>query len=69
MMIGVVNWFDVDKGYGSITLDVSGEAVFVHFTAITSEGIKALREGQKVEFEVVHATHELQAVNVRLISL
>lgn len=52
MKKGTVKWFNAEKGFGFIS--VPGEDdVFVHFSAIQSEGYKTLEEGQEVEFEVV----------------
>jgi CspA family cold shock protein len=63
-MKGTVKWFNAAKGYGFITPE-SGEDVFVHYSAIQSEGYKTLEEGQTVEFEVVKGPKGLQASNVR----
>ena len=60
---GTVKWFSNEKGYGFIERS-EGEDVFVHFSAIQSEGYKTLTEGQKVEFEVVQGQKGLQAANV-----
>ena len=60
---GVVKWFNGAKGYGFIQR-ASGEDVFVHFSAIQSEGYKSLNEGQAVEFEVKQGPKGLQAENV-----
>lgn len=60
---GVVKWFSAAKGYGFIQRQ-SGEDVFVHFSAIQSEGYKSLNEGQAVEFEVAEGPKGLQAANV-----
>jgi CspA family cold shock protein len=49
---GTVKWFDDSKGYGFISRDNGGEDLFVHFTAILTDGYKTLREGQRVEFTV-----------------
>ncbi len=62
-MEGTVKWFNADKGYGFIERE-DGEDVFVHFSAIQSEGFKTLDEGQKVEFEIVEGNRGLQAENV-----
>jgi len=62
-MIGKVKWFNADKGYGFIESDEGGD-VFVHFSAIQSEGFKTLEEGQRVEFEVVEGNRGPQAANV-----
>jgi len=60
---GIVKWFNASKGYGFIRRE-SGEDVFVHFSAIQSEGYKTLNEGQAVEFEVRKGPKGLQAENV-----
>jgi CspA family cold shock protein len=57
---GTVKWFNAAKGYGFIQRQ-SGEDVFVHFSAIQSEGYKSLNEGQPVEFEVKQGPKGLQA--------
>ena len=48
---GTVKWFDSKKGYGFIEVE-GGDDVFVHFSEIKEEGYKALKDGQKVEFEI-----------------
>ncbi len=60
---GTVKWFNAAKGYGFISRQ-SGEDVFVHFSAIQSEGYKSLDEGAAVQFEVVKGPKGLQAENV-----
>jgi cold shock protein len=57
---GTVKWFNASKGYGFIQRQ-SGEDVFVHYSAIQSEGYKTLNEGQAVEFEVKKGPKGLQA--------
>jgi CspA family cold shock protein len=49
---GVVKWFNDSKGYGFITPDDGSRDVFVHFSAVQSEGFKSLKEGQRVEYQV-----------------
>ncbi|KAL4451578.1 hypothetical protein ABPG75_007240 [Micractinium tetrahymenae] len=62
---GTVKWFNVTKGYGFITPDSGGEDLFVHQTAIVSEGFRSLREGEPVEFFVETSDDGRQkAVNV-----
>jgi len=65
MASGVVKWFNDAKGFGFISQDGGGDDVFVHHTAIVSEGFRSLQEGQKVEFEVKQGPKGLQAANVR----
>jgi CspA family cold shock protein len=63
---GTVKWFSNEKGYGFISQN-EGEDVFVHFSAIESDGYKSLQEGQAVEFEVTDGPKGKQAANVRLL--
>jgi cold shock protein len=62
-MTGKVKWFNAEKGFGFIERD-GGDDVFVHFSAIQSEGFKSLDEGQDVEFEIVDGDRGPQAANV-----
>ena len=60
---GKVKWFNAEKGFGFIERE-NGDDVFVHFSAIQSEGFKTLDEGQKVEFEVEDGQRGPQAANI-----
>ena len=60
---GTVKWFNAAKGYGFIQRE-NGEDVFVHFSAIQTEGYRSLDEGASVEFEVTRGPKGLQAANV-----
>ena len=63
MKKGTVKWFNSEKGFGFISIEGEDD-VFVHFSAINSEGYKTLEEGQAVEFEVVEGSKGPQAANV-----
>ena len=63
MARGKVKWFNNKKGYGFITPE-SGSDVFVHFSAIKSDGYKTLQEGQEVEFDIQQGPKGEQAANV-----
>lgn len=60
---GTVKWFNADKGFGFIERD-GADDVFVHFSAIQTDGFKTLEEGQAVTFEVEQGNRGPQAVNV-----
>ena len=60
---GKVKWFNNSKGYGFIERE-SGDDIFVHYSAIKSEGYRSLKEGQPVEFSVTTGAKGLQAEEV-----
>ena len=62
-MTGVVKWFNDAKGYGFIQTE-AGNDVFVHYSAIEGGGYKSLREGQRVQFDVVTQQGRERAANV-----
>src|SRR6266566_1907421 len=67
MAQGTVKWFNPDKGYGFIAVD-GGKDVFVHFSAIQSDGYRTLEEGQRVEFEITQSDRGAQADKVVVVS-
>ena len=70
MNTGTVKWFNSEKGFGFISNDDGSDDVFVHFSAIQSDGYKSLNEGQKVTFETEpdpKDSRKLRAVNVTAI--
>jgi len=62
---GTVKWFNAEKGFGFISVDGGGPDVFVHFSAIMSDGYKSLDEGQNVQFEIVQGQKGPQADKVQ----
>lgn len=67
MKNGTVKWFNENKGYGFISNDEGGDDVFVHYSAIVTEGFKTLKEGQKVTFDTEadpKNASKLRAINV-----
>ena len=64
MPLGVVKWFGEGKGYGFIVPDEGGKDVFVHSTGIKGAAGQSLKEGQRVEFEIIQGEKGPQAANV-----
>jgi CspA family cold shock protein len=60
---GTVKWFNGSKGYGFIERE-EGDDVFVHYSAIQSDGFRTLEEGQQVEFSIEQGPKGLQAADV-----
>ena len=61
---GNVKWFNESKGFGFITPEDGSKDVFVHFSAIQTNGFKTLAEGQRVEFEITNGAKGPSAANV-----
>ncbi|MGH9246865.1 MAG: cold-shock protein [Acidimicrobiales bacterium] len=68
MAVGIVKWFNAEKGFGFITPDGGGDDVFVHFSAIQGTGYKSLEEGQRVEFDTQPGKKGMQAADVKIIA-
>ena len=64
MAFGKVKWFNDAKGFGFITPDAGGEDLFAHFSAISTNGFKSLKENQAVTFDVVQGPKGKQASNI-----
>ena len=67
MAKGTVKWFNDSKGFGFIEQESGGEDVFVHHSAIESDGYRSLQEGAKVEFDINNEAKGLRAAIVKLI--
>ncbi|WP_454843243.1 transcription antiterminator/RNA stability regulator CspE [Pseudomonas gorinensis] len=67
MATGIVKWFNGEKGFGFITPDDGSADLFVHFSAIQTDGYKSLEENQKVEFDITQGPKGSQAANVRVL--
>ena len=63
MATGTVKWFNAEKGFGFIS-QANGPDVFVHYSAIQSNGFKTLAEGQQVKFTITQGQKGPQAENV-----
>ncbi len=63
---GTVKWFNDQKGFGFLSRD-NGDDVFVHYSAIESQGFRSLAEGDAVEFSIVQGPKGLAAADVRKI--
>ncbi len=62
---GKVKWFNNAKGYGFLETADGGKDVFVHYSAIQTEGFRTLQEGEEVEFDVAESPKGMQAANVK----
>ncbi len=68
MATGTVKWFNDAKGFGFIAPEGGGDDIFVHFSAINTNGFRTLKEGEKVSFEVVEGPKGSQAAGVHVVA-
>ena len=65
MSEGIVKWFNSEKGFGFITPDEGGPDIFVHHTAIHTQGFRSLEGKARVSFEIIQGPKGPQSVNVQ----
>ena len=65
MAQGTVKWFNADKGFGFIQPDTGGSDVFVHMSAVEAAGLRGLKEGQKISFEITTERGKNSATNLK----
>ncbi len=66
MASGTVKWFNATKGFGFITPDEGGQDVFVHITAVKAAGLQALRDGQRISYELTTERGKTSAANLKV---
>ena len=67
MATGKVKWFNATKGYGFIAPEEGGQDVFVHISALEAAGIRDLREGQRVSFDLASNKGKTSAANLKVV--
>ena len=67
MATGTVKWFNGTKGYGFIQPDAGGSDVFVHISAVERAGLRDLREGQKLSYELATEKGKTSAANLKVV--
>jgi CspA family cold shock protein len=65
MATGTVKWFNATKGFGFIQPDAGGSDVFVHITAVEKAGLRGLKDGQKISYELATEKGKTSAVNLQ----
>jgi len=67
MAIGVVKWFNPDKGFGFIRPEDDAKDVFVHISELKRAGVQTLHEGQRVSYELATNKGRVSAVNIKIV--
>lgn len=67
MLKGTVKWFNFTKGYGFIMPDNGGADVFVHINNVNQSGLKGLKEGDKISFDIATNNNKQSAVDIKLV--
>lgn len=67
MPAGIVKWFNPEKRFGFVTPNDGGQDIFVHISAVEAAGQRTLREGQKLEYDLVENKGRTSAVNLKLV--
>jgi CspA family cold shock protein len=67
MTTGTVKWFNGTKGFGFIQPDAGGADIFVHISAVERAGLRDLREGQKLSYELATEKGKTSAANLKVI--
>jgi len=67
MATGTVKWFNATKGFGFIQPDAGGADAFVHISAVEAAGMRDLREGQKISYELATEKGKTSAVNLKVV--
>ena len=65
MATGTVKWFNTTKGFGFIAPDEGGKDVFVHITAVQAAGVRGLKDGQKVSYELTEERGKQAATELK----
>ena len=68
MKKGTVKWFNNEKGYGFLTLEESGQDVFIHYSEINMDGYRTLKTGQFVQFEMLDSQNGLKATGLNILT-
>ena len=65
MPSGKIKWFNSKKGYGYITEDETNKDIFLHVSAVEQSKLRALKEEQKIKFDIKEEKNKLQAINIK----